>query len=74
MFTGLFNAAIAHSGSATALWSVAPEGQQERNGKKLGKLLNCTNTDSKEQLIDCLRKADAYDIVKQDPEFMVLHL
>ncbi|KAF2892970.1 hypothetical protein ILUMI_13204 [Ignelater luminosus] len=66
---GLFNSAIAHSGSATALWSVAPEGEQEKNIKKLGKLLNCP-IDTIANAVECLRKVDAYDIVDQDKEFM----
>lgn len=72
-FVGLFNAAIAHSGSAVALWSIAPKGQQERNVKKLGKLLNCP-IDSNAKLVGCLRQVDAYDIVEQDKAFMVLYI
>ncbi|KAF2892969.1 hypothetical protein ILUMI_13203 [Ignelater luminosus] len=66
---GLFHAAIAHSGSAVSLWSVAPEGQQARNTKRLGQLLNCS-TNSNKELVNCLRKVNAYDIVEQDKAFM----
>ena len=50
---GLFQRAIAQSGSITAPWATrkAPKEDAER----LGKLVGCDKTDSKE-LIDCIRK------------------
>ncbi|KAF2899701.1 hypothetical protein ILUMI_06473, partial [Ignelater luminosus] len=66
---GLFNGAIAHSGSAVGLWSIAPGDQAKRNAIRLGNLLNCSTASSK-KLVDCLKKINAYDIVEQDKEFM----
>ncbi|KAF2889060.1 hypothetical protein ILUMI_17113, partial [Ignelater luminosus] len=66
---GLFTAAIAHSGASNSLWTIAPKGQAIRNTKRLGKLLNCT-TNSTKDLVECLRKVKAFDIVKKDNAFM----
>lgn len=69
-FLGLFNGAIAHSGMAYALWALPSTAQTIRNSKKLAQLLNCPTHDS-EEMVECLREVDVYEIVETDVEFFV---
>ncbi|KAF2902651.1 hypothetical protein ILUMI_03536 [Ignelater luminosus] len=66
----LFSGAIAHSGIATAHWAVAPKGEALTNAKRLAQFLDCP-AESNREMIDCLSKVDAHDIVSQDTKFMV---
>lgn len=62
--------AIIQSGTATTMWSIAPRGQALSHAKRLAGFLNCPN-ESKQEMIDCLSKIDALDIVAQDKKFAV---
>ncbi|KAF2902649.1 hypothetical protein ILUMI_03534 [Ignelater luminosus] len=66
----LISGAIAHSGTATAVWSLAPKGEALRNAKRLAEFLNCPN-ESKVEMIECLSKVDVHDILAQDKKFTV---
>ncbi|KAF2902653.1 hypothetical protein ILUMI_03538 [Ignelater luminosus] len=66
----LISGAISESGVATAPWAVAPKGHALTTVKRLAGFLNCPNQ-SVQEMIDCLNKVDAHDIVAQDPKFMV---
>ncbi|KAF2902650.1 hypothetical protein ILUMI_03535 [Ignelater luminosus] len=66
----LISRAIAHSGIATAVWALAPKGEALTNAKRLAGFLNCPDESDKE-MIDCLNKVDAFDIVTQEKKFLV---
>lgn len=61
MSQGLFQRAIAQSGSALNPWAFAPKPLE--NAKILANALNCSTTDIK-QMVTCLGSKDAKEIVK----------
>lgn len=68
--SGLFHGAVSQSGTAQCSWTLAPKDQAVRNAKKLAAALNCPTEPSKD-LVNCLSKVDAYNIIEQDQIFMV---
>ncbi|XP_050306615.1 venom carboxylesterase-6 [Anthonomus grandis grandis] len=69
MSKGLFHKGIALSGTALTSWALAPEGEGISQAKKLAESFSCP-TDCTEELVECLRKIDAIEIVKKDVIFM----
>ncbi|KAH0814588.1 hypothetical protein GEV33_008200 [Tenebrio molitor] len=68
-FESLFRSAISQSGTAHVLWAVSPNDQAIRHAKMLGEAVGCSTKWSGE-LVECLRKVPAYDLVAQDNIFM----
>ncbi|KAK5646893.1 hypothetical protein RI129_005357 [Pyrocoelia pectoralis] len=66
---GLFHSAISSSGIATATWALAQNGEAKLNAQRLAQFLNCPITSS-QAIVECLRKIDPNDIVKQNDKFM----
>ncbi|XP_068903336.1 juvenile hormone esterase-like [Tenebrio molitor] len=66
---GLFRSAISQSGTAHVLWALSPNDQAIRHAKMLGEAVGCSTKWSGE-LVECLRKVPAYDLVAQDNIFM----
>ncbi|KAJ8871621.1 hypothetical protein PR048_027948 [Dryococelus australis] len=65
---GLFHHAISMSGSAFCPWAFAPGGSAKHLAEKIAVLLNCP-TDSSENLVACLEKKDATEIIGTDWAF-----
>ncbi|KAK0180119.1 hypothetical protein PV327_005793 [Microctonus hyperodae] len=59
---GLFHRYIAQSGSALCPWGFSDSNEYKNYAFELGKQFNCS-TNSSEDLINCLRKIDAYDLI-----------
>ncbi|XP_045470486.1 venom carboxylesterase-6-like isoform X2 [Harmonia axyridis] len=66
---GLFKGVISQSGTSFCVWSHAPAGENKIKAKKLGQLVGCPTTSSKE-LVECLRGIDPMVFVKHDRDFM----
>lgn len=58
---GLFNRAVAMSGSALSWWSDVPH--PLRTARKVAEVVGCT-AESSEAMIECLRMAPADDLIK----------
>ncbi|XP_030754509.1 venom carboxylesterase-6-like [Sitophilus oryzae] len=69
MSRGLFHRVIAMSGTALCVWASAPKNENIEHSKQLAKSLDCP-TDNSKNMVECLRKADAMDIIKKDTIFM----
>ncbi|XP_066251364.1 venom carboxylesterase-6-like [Euwallacea similis] len=69
MSRDLFHKAIAMSGTSLCIWACSPKNEGVENAKKLAKSFDCP-TDSSKDMIKCLSKIDALDIVKHDVVFM----
>ncbi|KAF7269615.1 hypothetical protein GWI33_017341 [Rhynchophorus ferrugineus] len=69
MSKGLFHRVIALSGTSLCVWATAPKNENVQNSKKLAESLDCPVGDTN-QMVECLRKHDANDIVKRDVVFM----
>ncbi|KZC14640.1 Venom carboxylesterase-6 [Dufourea novaeangliae] len=67
---GLFHRAISQSGNGYCPWAVGKPGSAKRNAIKLADLLHCPSKDTK-QLVACLRKKNANDIIGTDRAFQV---
>jgi carboxylesterase type B len=67
---GLFHRAISQSGNALAQWALSPNGTTRYQAEKLAALLGCP-TEPSNDLISCLRKKDAADIIATDQAFFV---
>ncbi|XP_076754354.1 carboxylic ester hydrolase [Xylocopa sonorina] len=67
---GYFHRAISQSGSSHSLWTLTRPGSAKQKATKVAELLDCPSKNSKE-LIDCLRKKDATDIIATDRSFQV---
>ncbi|XP_026824937.1 venom carboxylesterase-6 isoform X2 [Ooceraea biroi] len=65
-----FHRAISQSGTVYCPWTLAPPGSAKRKAEQVGRLLNC-DTESSEQLIECLRKKSATDLIGTDRSFQV---
>lgn len=66
---GLIKGAVAQSGNAVAAWAIAPPGEAVRNAKRLAEFLHCP-TVSSGKMIECLRKVNAADIIKQEIKYL----
>ncbi|KAF2902140.1 hypothetical protein ILUMI_04048 [Ignelater luminosus] len=65
----LISGAISHSGTALGTWGLSTREESVNTGRRLAQFLNCP-TDPSKEMVECLRKIDAYDIVKQDTKFL----
>ncbi|KZC14638.1 PREDICTED: esterase E4-like [Dufourea novaeangliae] len=65
---GLFHRAISQSGSSNCPWAIARSGSAKINAIKLADLLHCPSKDTN-QLVACLRKKNANDIIGTDRAF-----
>ncbi|KAK4880603.1 hypothetical protein RN001_008749 [Aquatica leii] len=61
-------AGISSSGITPTAWSLAQKGNGIRNAKRLANYLNCPTT-SNTEMVDCLRKVSAEDIIIQTNKF-----
>ncbi|XP_076548202.1 carboxylic ester hydrolase [Osmia lignaria lignaria] len=66
---GLFHRAISQSGNGHCPWALAKPGSPKKKALKLAEILDCPS-DSK-QLLACLRKKNAVDIIATDRAFQV---
>ncbi|XP_012270621.1 venom carboxylesterase-6 [Orussus abietinus] len=67
---GLFHRGISQSGTALCPWGLTRPGLARKQANRLGDVLQCPVHDSKD-LLDCLRKKDAVDIIATDRSFQV---
>lgn len=58
------------SGTSLCIWAAAPKNEGVHNSKKLAESFDCP-TDSSADMVECLQKLNATDIVKHDVVFMV---
>ncbi|XP_044750331.1 uncharacterized protein LOC123310753 [Coccinella septempunctata] len=65
---GLFHRAISQSGSGLALWSTPLNELHKQIGPLQGLYFQC-NTSTSKNLVECLRKIDAKDLVKSGDAF-----
>uniref|UniRef100_A0AB38ZEG3 Carboxylic ester hydrolase n=1 Tax=Oncocephalus sp. TaxID=2944721 RepID=A0AB38ZEG3_9HEMI len=63
MSRGLFHRAISQSGTAVSPWGYVPLGVARSRAVKMANLFNCP-AETSQQIAQCLRKQNAYDIVK----------
>jgi len=68
---GLFKQGISHSGTSLCPWAFVR--RPKRVALKLGKLLNCNMTASRE-LLACLKTKDAKDVVSTQEKLTVIIL
>lgn len=68
--TGFIHRAISQSGNGHCLWTLTRPGLAKKKATKVAELLGCPSKDSK-QLVDCLRKKKATDIIATDRAFQV---
>ncbi|XP_069696467.1 esterase E4-like [Periplaneta americana] len=66
---GLFHRAISQSGTALCPWAMSSKEQSQRNAERLGQILKCP-TNHTVDLINCLRRKAASEIVTTDVKFM----
>ncbi|PIK57374.1 putative cholinesterase 1 [Apostichopus japonicus] len=71
---GLFDQAITESGQAVAFWNIREEFEMKKRqfAFQLGKLVNCSTTDSTE-LVECLRLVDAM-VLEQTVAMNLIHM
>nr|AYN64423.1 carboxylesterase [Dendroctonus armandi] len=69
MSRGLFHKGIAMSGTSLCIWAQSPKNEGVENSKKLAEAFDCPRKPTQE-MVECLRKVDAMDIVKHDVIFM----
>lgn len=69
MCIGLFNRAIAESGTALCPWAV--QENPLAYAILLGEALNCTDTEDTYALINCLRQQDGNEITLKELDIMV---
>ncbi|XP_043270961.1 venom carboxylesterase-6-like [Venturia canescens] len=67
---GLFHRGISQSGTVLCPWVLTRPGIAKKQANKLGQLLDCPTSTSTE-LIKCLKKKDAIDIIGTDRAFQV---
>nr|WAJ59855.1 carboxylesterase [Apis mellifera] len=67
---GLIHRAISQSGNGHCLWTLTRPGLAKKKAAKVAELLDCPSNDSK-QLVDCLRKKKAIDIIATDRAFQI---
>ncbi|KAG7212180.1 hypothetical protein KM043_012520 [Ampulex compressa] len=67
---GLFHRAISESGTVHCPWTLARPGQAKDRAKIVAEHLDCPSSGS-EEILNCLRKKDAADIVATDRLFQV---
>ncbi|KAK4880605.1 hypothetical protein RN001_008751 [Aquatica leii] len=65
----LIFAGISSSGITPAGWSLAPKGSGIRNAKRLANYLSCPTT-SNTEMVKCLKKVSAKDIIIQSNRFL----
>lgn len=65
---GLFHKAISMSGTAFDVWANSPPGEAVDHAHKLGELLKCS-LDNTDEMIACLRKVPANDIIDTEYNF-----
>lgn len=58
------------SGTSLCIWAQSPKNEGVENSKKLAEAFDCPRKPTQE-MVECLRKVDAMDIVKHDVIFMV---
>lgn len=68
--TGLFHRAISQSGTIHCPWALHQPGQAKKKAIHLGSMLNCPTTSSIE-LVNCLRKINAVDIIKMQEQMSI---
>lgn len=66
----LINRVICQSGTALSRWALAPNDQGTRYARKLAQHFNCSVQTSFE-MIECLRRVDAYELTKRQDLFYV---
>ena len=69
---GLFHRAISQSGNGYCPWAVERPGAAKKKATKVAELLDCPSEDTK-QLLACLRKKSAVDIIGTDRAFQVFN-
>ncbi|KAG8035023.1 hypothetical protein G9C98_005445 [Cotesia typhae] len=67
---GLIHRGISQSGTALCPWVLTRPGEAKDKSKRLGELLKCP-TDNSAQLIACLRKKKAVDIIATDRAYQI---
>ncbi|XP_057318500.1 venom carboxylesterase-6-like [Microplitis mediator] len=67
---GLFNRGISQSGTALCPWVLTRPGEAKNKATRLGELLNCP-TDNSINLVSCLRKKNAIDIIATDRAYQI---
>ncbi|KAF2902810.1 hypothetical protein ILUMI_03375 [Ignelater luminosus] len=65
----LISGTIAQSASALSGWALGSNEKQIKNAKRLAEFLNCP-TSPNDRMVDCLRKVEANEIVKQEPKYL----
>lgn len=65
MSQGLFHQAILQSGSALNRWAFKDNAASSKSAFALGNALGC-NTENSKELLQCLSKAEAHDIINTD--------
>ncbi len=65
-YKGLFNRAIAQSGSSLCPWSFSKENGTEENTKQLIKVLDCNNRNTSKEMVDCLKNRSVSDFLNYD--------
>ncbi|KAI7815490.1 carboxylesterase [Rhyzopertha dominica] len=73
MSKGLFHRGISHSGTALCPWAFGKQETGVSNSRKLAEFFKCPTKNSKE-MVQCLRKVDAKEIIEQDIQFMVRYI
>lgn len=70
---GLFSRAISQSGSALALWAAPGNAKQNTILNAQANMVGCKDHIGKnDQLIECLRKVPAYELVNSQDHFQVI--
>ncbi|XP_043477786.1 venom carboxylesterase-6-like [Leptopilina heterotoma] len=67
---GLFHRGISQSGTALCPWGLTRPGLAKKQAEKLGKLMDCTTSDSRD-LLKCLKTKNHIDIIARDRAFQV---
>lgn len=73
MSKGLFHKAILQSGTPTCNWAVTPPGLIRRRTEAIATLSGC-HADTSEDILNCLRKIPATNLVKTQCKFFVSDL
>ncbi|KAF2879713.1 hypothetical protein ILUMI_26463 [Ignelater luminosus] len=72
MSKDLMKAVISQSGTAFSVWGIDHSNETTRNTLKLALSFNCS-TKTSEEVVNCLKKVDAYEITRRQHEFYEWH-
>ena len=73
LFLGLFHRGISQSGTVLCSWALSRPGLAKKKAQKLGQLLKCPTSDSKE-LLRCLKEKSHIEITSTDRAFQVTNM